>query len=60
MNELILPVLKNLPRNTKRLSMDAYLEFLEFNLRYVIPPRVRRALSSQRKRKTIKVQFRIK
>lgn len=60
MNDLNFPVLNNLSRNRKRLSMDAYLKFVLFNLHHAIPPRVRRVLSEQRKRKISFARFRIK
>lgn len=60
MDKLRLPVIKNIPSSRKRLSMDAYLEFVAFNLEQSMTGRIRKALTKQKRLQVVQVPFRIK
>ena len=56
MKELKLPIIrKSLP--PPQLSMDQYLKFVEFNLKYIIDQKAYRAL---KKKQIVSVPFRLK
>lgn len=58
MRKLNLPIIKNRPLEVKHLSMDDYLKFVEFNLKYTTNSRKTR--NYWRRRAAVKVPFVLK
>ena len=58
MKDLKLPIIKGPTKEPKPLSMDEYLEFVEFNLKHV--PFDRKAYRKWKKLLAVNVPFRIK
>ncbi|MFH1360857.1 MAG: hypothetical protein ABIJ41_07520 [Candidatus Omnitrophota bacterium] len=58
MKDLNLPIIKKAMKEPKPLSMDEYLEFVEFNLKQI--PFDREAYAKEKKLLAVNVPFRIK
>lgn len=58
MKDLNLPIITGPMKEPKPLSMDEYLEFVEFNLKHI--PFDRKAYAKEKKLLSVNVPFRIK